>query len=165
MAFYNRFNLPKGYAYNEDQPRFYGIYWLLGLEDAVDEILNSRRELWAEFFPAEEFPGSSGWLPLLKEDSNLYVLDTANAADGRCPVLDFNEYDWPKPAFVSLEAMFDTLYHWANEGVLGIENGGVVGYYEGDPMRVVEIANRINPGLECWDAWLEYNINPPEYLR
>lgn len=152
VTFYRRFNLPPGYAGSADQPHFYGIYWFLGLEDAVDELLNSRRELWAEFFAEEENPGSLGWFPLLQEDANLYVLDTASATDGRCPVLDFGEYDAPQPAFVSLEAMFDTLYHWVNEGVLGIEQGGVVGDYAGDRKRVAEIARRINPGLECWDA-------------
>ena len=32
IAFYSRFNLPRGYAYSSDQPTFYGIYWLLDPE-------------------------------------------------------------------------------------------------------------------------------------
>lgn len=150
VEFYSRFNLPKEYAYSQDQPWFYGIHWMLGLEDAVNEILNSRRELWEEFFPVEQYPDSLGWFPLLQEDANLYVLDTVNAVSGRCPVLHFSEYDDPHPAFVSLEAMFDTLYHWVHEDVLGVEHGGVAGSYKGDLRRVVEIANRVNPGIGYW---------------
>lgn len=163
--FYRHFNLPGAYAYQADQPHFYGIHWLLGLEDAVEELLTSRRELWAEFCPVESYPGRPGWFPLLQEDANLYVLDTANTVDGRCPVLEFSEYDDPKPVFASLEAMFETLYRWVQEDVLGVKHGGVVGYYHGDPRRVVAIANELNPGLDVWNAWLEYKLHPPGYLR
>ena len=162
--FYRQFGVVKDHASREDQPKFYGGHWLLSLEEAVNELADWR-EIWYQFAPEERDPRDVGWLPFLQEDANLYVLDTVSTVEGRCTVLEFGEYDGPKPAFVSLEAMFDTLYHWVNEGVLKIENGGVAGYFEGDARRVVEIAARINPGLDFWPAWLEYKTNPPEYLR
>ncbi|HEU4885407.1 MAG TPA: hypothetical protein VFT45_24380 [Longimicrobium sp.] len=147
IDFYRAFSLPAGYQYSDDQPTLYGIYWLLALEDAVEQ-----HALRADLYPsAEEAPaGSAGWFPLLQEDANFYMLNTAHIAEGACAILDVSEYDDARTAFVSMEAMFDTLYHWVLEGALPIEDGHVAGDYEGDPERVAEIAARFNPGVGRW---------------
>lgn len=149
MEFYGRFSLPRGYQHSGDQPTLYGIYWLLGLEDAVEQY-SLRREAGAYRSPEEVLAGSAGWFPLLQEDANFFVLNTAHADGGSCAVLNVSEYADVRTAFVSMEAMFDTLYHWVAEGALPVEAGHVAGDYEGDPVRVADIAARLNPGVGLW---------------
>ena len=149
MEFYGRFDLPRGYQHSEDQPTLYGIYWLLGLEDAVEQY-GARKEAGSSRSPEEVLAGSAGWFPLLQEDANFYMLNTAHAHAGSCAVLNVSEYADVRTAFVSMEAMFDTLYHWVQEGALPVEAGHVAGDYEGDPVRVAEIAARFNPGVGLW---------------
>jgi hypothetical protein len=149
MEFYGRFSLPRGYQYSDDQPTLYGIYWLLGLEDAAEQYVAQKED--GLYQSADEvLDGAAGWFPLLQEDANFYMLNTAQIADGACAVLDVSEYDDVRTAFVSMEAMFDTLYHWVAEGALPVERGHVAGDYEGDPVRVSEIAARFNPGVGRW---------------
>jgi hypothetical protein len=145
VAFYSHFNLPAGYQYSPDQPTFFGIYWLLSLEDAVEQY---KIRCSSEYFEEQV----SGWLPLLQEDANFYLLDTAHRTGDTCPIIYLPEYDGPEVTFVSLEAMFDTLYYWVQDGVLEIESGHVAGDYEGDPVGVARIAARINPGVERWES-------------
>jgi hypothetical protein len=149
IDFYSRFGLPPGYQYSEDQPTLYGIYWLLGLEDAVDQY-RVLKETGLHSPDEERLAGSAGWFPFLQEDANFYMLNTARVAEGACAILDVSEYGDLRTAFVSMEAMFDTLYHWVVEGALPVEAGHVAGDYEGDPVRVAEIAARFNPGVGLW---------------
>ena len=149
VEFYGRFSVPSGYQYAEDQPTLYGIYWLLGLEDAVEQY-GLRRKAGAYQSPDEVLAGSGGWFPLLQEDANFFMLNTAHADGGSCAILNVSEYADVRTAFVSMEAMFDTLYHWVVEGALPVEAGHVAGDYEGDPVRVAEIAARFNPGVGLW---------------
>jgi hypothetical protein len=149
VDFYGRFSLPSGYQYAEGQPALYGIYWLLSLEDAVEEYRAAKEE-GRHQAPEEVLAGSAGWFPLLQEDANFFMLNTAHAAEGSCAILNVSEYADVRTAFVSMEAMFDTLYHWVVEGVLPVEAGHVAGDYEGDPVRVSEIAARFNPGVGLW---------------
>jgi prepilin-type processing-associated H-X9-DG protein len=107
VDFYGRFGLPRGYQYSDDQPTLYGIYWLLGLEDAVEQYGAQKRDGLYQS-PEEVAAGSAGWFPLLQEDANFYMLNTAYA------------------------------------------DGHVAGDYEGDPVRVAEIAARFNPGVGLW---------------
>jgi hypothetical protein len=149
IDFYGRFSVPPGYQHSEDQPTLYGIYWLLSLEDAVEQY--TARELdQAYSSPEEVLAGSAGWFPLLQEDANFFMLNTAHADGGSCAILNVSEYADVRTAFVSMEAMFDTLYHWVVEGALPVEAGHVAGDYEGDPVRVSEIAARFNPGVGLW---------------
>jgi hypothetical protein len=143
ITFYSHYDLPQGYQYNSDQPTFFGIFWLLSLEDALREY-ELRRS--SDYFRQQE----SGWFPLLQEDPNFYYLDTARTSGDICPIIGGSEYIEPDVVFISLEAMFDTMYAWIEEGVLEIEAGHVAGDYTGDPERVAEIAARFNPGVECW---------------
>ena len=149
IEFYGRFNLPSGYQQSEDQPALYGIYWLLSLEDAVEQY-RAAREDGRYQSPEEVLAGSAGWFPLLQEDANFYMLNTARTDEGSCAILTVSEYADVRTAFVSMEAMFDTLYHWVAEGALSVEAGHVAGDYEGDPVRVSEIAARFNPGVGLW---------------
>ena len=149
IDFYSRFSLPPGYQHSEDQPTLYGIYWLLALEDAVEQY-GVQKEAGLYQSPEEVLAGGAGWFPLLQEDANFYMLNTAHVADGACAVLHASEYSDVRTAFVSMEAMFDTLYHWVAEGALPIEAGHVAGDYEGDPVHVAEIAARFNPGVGLW---------------
>jgi hypothetical protein len=149
IEFYGRFSLPRGYQYSEDQPTLYGIYWLLNLEDAVEEY-RAAKEDGRYQSPEEVLAGSAGWFPLLQEDANFFMLNTAHTAEGSCAILNVSEYADVRTAFVSMEAMFDTLYHWVVEGALPVEAGHVAGDYEGDPVRVSEIAARFNPGVGLW---------------
>jgi hypothetical protein len=149
VDFYSRFSLPGGYQYSEDQPTLYGIYWLLGLEDAVEQYSAQKADGLYQS-PEEVLAGSAGWFPLLQEDANFYMLNTAHTDGGSCAVLSVSEYADARTAFVSMEAMFDTLYHWVREGALSVESGHVAGDYEGDPVRVAEIAARFNPGVGLW---------------
>ncbi|HEX6373906.1 MAG TPA: hypothetical protein VF006_33565 [Longimicrobium sp.] len=149
IDFYGRFSLPPGYQHAEDQPTLYGIYWLLSLEDAVEEY-RAQKENGLHQSPEEVLAGSAGWFPLLQEDANFYMLNTAHVDGGSCAILTVSEYADVRIAFVSMEAMFDTLYHWVSEGALPVEAGHVAGDYEGDPVRVSEIAARFNPGVGLW---------------
>ncbi|HEX6912144.1 MAG TPA: hypothetical protein VF142_17205 [Longimicrobium sp.] len=149
MEFYGRYSLPPGYQHSADQPTLYGIYWLLGLEDAVAEY-TARTQDGAPASPQDALAGSTGWFPLLQEDANFFMLNTAHADGGSCAVLNVSEYADVRTAFVSMEAMFDTLYHWVVEEALPVEAGHVAGDYEGDPVRVAEIAARFNPGVGLW---------------
>jgi len=149
MEFYGRFSLPPGYQYGNDQPTLYGIYWLLALEDAVEQY-TLLREIEADLSAEEVRPGSSGWFPLLQEDPNFYMLNTAQVDGGSSAILNVSEYADARTAFVSMEAMFDTFYHWVVEGALPVEAGHVAGDYEGDPVRVAGIAARFNPGVGLW---------------
>jgi SMI1/KNR4 family protein SUKH-1 len=145
VAFYSHFNPTKGYQYSADQPTFFGGYWLLNLEDAAQECKFRRS---ADCYDAGR---EGGWFPLLQEDANFYLLDTDRKTGDGCPVVQRSEYDVePNVMFVSLEAMFDTLFLWVQEGVLEIESGHVAGDYHGDPARVAEIAASINPGVQHW---------------
>jgi hypothetical protein len=149
IDFYSRFSLPSGYQHSDHQPTLYGIYWLLGLEDAVEQY-GVQKEAGLYQSPEEVLAGSAGWFPLLQEDANFYMLSTAHADGGACAILNVSEYADVRTAFVSMEAMFDTLYHWVVEGALPVEAGHVAGDYEGDPVRVAEIAARFNPGVGLW---------------
>ena len=149
IDFYSRFGLPPGYQHSEDQPTLYGIYWLLSLEDAVDHYAAQKRDARYQA-PDEVLAGSAGWFPLLQEDANFYMLNTAHADGGSSAILNVSEYADVRTAFVSMEAMFDTLYHWVLEGALPVEAGHVAGDYEGDPAHVAEIAARFNPGVGLW---------------
>jgi hypothetical protein len=146
IEFYGRFSLPSGYQHSEDQPTLYGMYWLLGLEDAVEEYGARKRDE----SPEKVLAGSAGWFPLLQEDANFFMLNTAHVDGGACAILTVSEYADVRTAFVSMEAMFDTLYHWVVEDALPVEAGHVAGDYEGDPLRVAEIAARFNPGVGLW---------------
>lgn len=149
IEFYRQFNLPSGYQHSEDQPTLYGIYWLLGLEEAVEQYTEQKRD-GSYQSPEEVLAGSAGWFPLLQEDANFFMLNTAHTDAGSCAILNVSEYADVRTAFVSMEAMFDTLYHWVVEGALPVEAGHVAGDYEGDPVRVAEIAARFNPGVGLW---------------
>jgi hypothetical protein len=149
MEFYGRFDLPSGYQHSQDQPTLYGMYWLLGLEDAVEAYGRHRRD-GSPSSAEGVLEGSAGWFPLLQEDASFFMLNTARVVGGTCAILTVSEYAGVRTAFVSMEAMFDTLYHWVVEGALPVEAGHVAGDYEGDPVRVAEIAARFNPGVGLW---------------
>jgi len=149
IEFYGRYSLPSGYQHAEGEPTLYGIYWLLGLEDAVEQYLARQRD-GSRRQPEEVLAGSAGWFPLLQEDANFFMLNTAHTHEGSCAILNVSEYAPVRTAFVSMEAMFDTLYHWVVEDALPVEAGHVAGDYEGDPVRVSEIAARFNPGVGLW---------------
>jgi hypothetical protein len=128
IAFYSHFNLPRGYQYSADQPTFFGIYWLLGLEDAIDQY-GVRRSIG--YFEKQE----SFWFPILQDDANYYLLDTARINGNACPIIESANFDAPQATFVSLEAMFDTMYYWVEDGVLAIESGHIAGDYEGHAVQ------------------------------
>lgn len=147
IIFYSHYNLPKGYQFNSDQPTFFGTFWLLSLEDAVEEYKFRRLN---NFFEGRD----NAWFPLLQEDANFYYLDVAQIADGTCPITEGSEYMIvPEIKFTSLKAMFDTMYYWIYEGVLQVVEGHVAGDYEGNPKRVAEIASRINSGVKHWEPY------------
>ncbi|HST60717.1 MAG TPA: SMI1/KNR4 family protein [Longimicrobium sp.] len=150
IAFYSRFNFANGYQYTGDQPTFYGIYWLLSLEDAVEQYtLRAQHRFYYD--DDDEVPAEvRGWFPLLQEDGNYYMLDTAHPCGGPCAVVDVSTHCDSVVAFVSMQAMFDTLYHWVQEGIVPVEKGHVGGAYDGDPLRVAQIAARFNPGVGSW---------------
>jgi hypothetical protein len=153
IQFYERYSLPKGYQYGTDQPHFFGIYWMLGLEDAVEQYQFNE---YSDYFSAENesFPGenegSGGWFPFLQEDANFYLLDTFHTANGLCPIIQVPEAGGPEPKFVSMTAMFETMYDWIKEAALAVEDGHLVGNYEGDRVTVGQIAERHNPGVASW---------------
>ena len=149
IDFYSRFSLPPGYHHAEGQPTLYGIYSLLSLDDGVEQYCAQKREGRYQS-PEAVQAGSGGWFPLLQEEANFYMLNTAHTDGGSCAILKVAEYADIRTAFVSMEAMFDTLYHWVLEGALPVEAGHVAGDYEGDHLRVAEIAARFNPGLGLW---------------
>lgn len=160
MQFYEHYSLPKGYQYipkypdGRGQPTFYGIYWMLGLEDAIEpNQLNWFRGNYVvedEFYPGEH-EGVAGWVPFLQEDASFYLLDTFHASNSLCPVISMPKAFGPEIAFASMTAMFETMYDWVNEGVLAVEEGHVVGDYDGDSVKVGQVAFRHNPGIASWE--------------
>lgn len=147
LDFHRHFNLPKGYAYGPDQPTFYGIYWLLGLEDAVAFWLERRSY---DFLEEREHD----WFPVLQEDGNAYLVDTVADPQGSHRIVKVFHACPLEVEFISLTAMFDAFYRWLHDGVLKIEDGHVAGDYDGDPQRVAQIAARLNPGVETWRSRL-----------
>ena len=153
LQFYEYYSLPRGYQYipkypnGMGQPTFYGIYWMLGLEDAAEDY-----KKWVTMEEYEEYEGSRGWLPFLQEDAYYYLLDTAFSSQNLCPVLSLPEAFEPEPAFVSMAAMFETMYDWVNENALAVEEGHLAGAYAGDPVKVGQIAVRHNPGIARWEC-------------
>jgi hypothetical protein len=143
FEFYSTFSLPSGYQYQPDSPTFFGIFWMLGLADAVKEYISRRK---SEYIKENEI----GWFPILQEDPNFYYFDTEKTNGNVCPIIGGSEYIEPAPVFISLQAMFDTMYEWVSEGVLRIENGHIEGEYKGDLKKVANIAARNNPGIERW---------------
>ena len=160
LQFYEHYSLPKGYQYipkypdGRGQPSFFGMYWMLGLEDAIEQYqLRGLKELWvaeAESFPGE-YEGAASGVLFLQEEGSFYVLDTFHTVNGLCPVIDLPREFWPEVVFVSMAAMFETMYDWVNEGVLAVEEGHVAGDYDGDPIKVGQIAVRHNPGIASWE--------------
>ncbi len=160
LQFYAHYSLPKGYQYipkypnGLGQPSFFGIYWMLGLEDAIDKY---RSRNYSEIFTAEnefisgENEGSSGWFPFLEVHGDTYLLNTFHAAGGLCPIIHVFRDSGPEPEFTSMTAMFETMYDWVNEGVLAVEEGHVAGDYDGDSVKVGQIAVRHNPGIASWE--------------
>ena len=152
LQFYEHYSLPKGYQYipkypnGMGQPTFYGIYWMLSLEDAVEDY-----KKWVMMEEYQEYEGSRGWLPFLQEDSYYYLLDTAFDSQSLCPVISLPEAFDPEPEFVSMTAMFETMYDWVNEGVLAVEEGHIAGSYSGDRVKVGQVAVRHNSGIESWE--------------
>lgn len=160
LQFYEHYSLPKGYQYipkcpnGRGQPSFFGMYWMLGLEDAIDKY---RSRNYSEIFTAaDEFisgenEGSRGWFPFLEAHGDTYLLDTFHETGGPCPIIHVFRDSGPEPEFVSMAAMFETMYDWVNEGALAVEEGHVAGDYEGDPIKVGQIAVRHNPGIASWE--------------
>jgi hypothetical protein len=87
----------------------FGLYWLLGLEDATEQY-GVRRSIG--YFEKQE----SFWFPVLQDDANYYLFDTARTNGNVCPIIESANLDEPHVAFVSLEAMFDTMYYWVEVG-------------------------------------------------
>lgn len=169
IQFYERYSLPKGYQYETDQPHFFSIYWMLGLEDAVEQYQFNE---YSDYFSAENesFPGenegSGGRLPFLQEDANFYLLDTFHTANGLCPIIHVPEAGGPEREFVSMTAMFETMYDWVTEGALAVREGHLIGKHEGDQVTVGQIAERHNPGIAPWKSNALgrvsiYSIDPP----
>jgi hypothetical protein len=148
VDFYRHFDVEPGYAYGPDQPTFYGIYWLLGIEDAVDEW--QRRRSYDFMNPIEQ-----QWFPIIAEGNNQYLVDHLPGPDGAHPIISSFYAMEPAVEFRDLTAMFDTLFAWADSGAVPVVDGHVAGDYDGDPARVREIAARLNPGVAHWtdDRW------------
>ena len=143
VDFYSQSNLPEGYSYLPEQATFYGIYWLAGLKDAV-KLWQFRRSL--DFLEEREHD----WFPFLQEDGNGYLVDTVADSEGNHNIISVFHALEAEVVFLNLTAMFDTFYHWLDEGVLPINSGHVAGDYEGDPKQVAQIAVKHNPGIEHW---------------
>ncbi len=160
LQFYEHYSLPKGYQYipkhpnGLGQPSFFGIYWMLGLEDAIDKYRSRNySEIFTaadEFIPGEN-EGSSGWFPFLESNGDTYLLDTFHETGNLCPIIHVFRDSGPESEFVSMTAMFETMYDWANEDVLAVEEGHMVGDYDGDSIKVGQIAVRHNPGIASWE--------------
>ena len=144
LDFYSYFNFPKRYMYGADQPSFYDIYPLLGLEDAV-ESWHFRRTLG--FYRDYELK----WFPFLQMEGKAYLVDCVPSDTGHHQIIDEFIACTTEVKFLSLTAMFNTLYDWVHEGVLSAESGCIAGDYTGDQQRVREIALRHNPGIEHWE--------------
>ena len=93
---------------------------------------------------------SGGWFPFLEAGGDFYLLDTTHAGDSLCPVIGKLRDGGPQPEFVSMTAMFETMYDWVTEGVLTVKDGHLLGDYEGDPVKVGHIAAWYNPGISSW---------------
>lgn len=132
VEFYEAFDLVPHYQDGADQPAFYGIYWLLSFEDAV-ELWRERRSYdfletrWREAFP------------ILQEDANTYIVELEADPQGHHTIVNDFRGDQPRPEFLTLTTMFDTFAAWLTLGALP---GGpnVPGHYEGDRARVADIA-------------------------
>lgn len=143
IEFYRHYDLPRGYFYEADQPSFYGIYWLLGLEDAVAFWQERRSYDFLE-------PREHDWFPFLQEGGNAYLVDLIATSGANHRVISIFHGLEPHVEFLDLTAMFDTFHAWLKEGVLPIEDGRVGGDYQGEPRHVAEIAARLNPGIDYW---------------
>jgi hypothetical protein len=143
LEFYQAFDLVHHYQYSAEQPSFYGIYWLLSFDDAVEQWRERRgydflEKRWREAFP------------ILQEDANTFTVDlAADAAGNHHVVNDFNGVE-PHPEFLTLTTMFDTFAAWLTSGALPDGTPNVPGHYEGDRDRIAGIAAGLNPGIECW---------------
>lgn len=140
IDFYSRFNLPQGYSDGPDSPAFYGIYWLAGLEDAVQEW-KFRHSLG--IYDEHELKR----FPFLIEDDNRYLVDLVPDAGGSHRIISEFHACGSRVQFRSLEAMFDTFYDCACEGLVDIESGHIDNYLDVTCERTNEIATRHNPGI------------------
>jgi hypothetical protein len=145
LEFYESFDLVHHYHYEPEQPSFYGIYWLLSFDDAVELWLERRSYDFLEPRWREAFP-------ILQEDGNAFTVDLVADTAGRHNIVnDFNT-DEPHAEFLTLATMFDTFATWMTSGALPGGSANVPGHYEGDWDQVAGIAARLNPGIECWTA-------------
>ncbi len=150
-AFYCAFDLVPHYQYGPDQPTFYGIYWLMSFQDALQSWVERRsydflEPRWRESFPLMQEGG-----PLMQKDGSVYLIDTEVNANGDHQVVhDFYCLD-PTPEFTSVASMFDTFTAWMACGALPAASGTVPGHYEGDDEMIRTIAARLNPGILRWN--------------
>lgn len=141
--FYGAFDLVRGYQYRPDQPTFYGIYWLLSFEDALNEWDYRRSNDYAE-------PPWQDAFPFLQEDGNGFLVAAQADERGNHRIIDSFLGEIPAATFSNLAAMFDTFTEWLSSGALTVADGRVPGYYDGDARGVYEIAARLNPGITWW---------------
>ncbi|MGV0593022.1 hypothetical protein [Mycolicibacterium porcinum] len=142
--FYRAFNLVPGYQYELDQPSFYGIYWLLSFEDALEQWEYRRSNEYAD-------PPWQDAFPFLQEDCNAYLVETQADENGNHKVINDFKGEIPEAVFSNLAAMFDTFTEWLSTGALPVGHGHVPGFYEGEQRHVYEVAARLNPGISWWD--------------
>jgi hypothetical protein len=143
LEFYGSFNLVHHYQYEPEQPSFYGIYWLLSFDDAVELWLERRGYDFLEPRWREAFP-------ILQEDANTFTVDLVVDPGGDHNVInDFNG-DEPRPEFQTMTTMFDTFAAWLTSGALPGGSPNVPGHYEGDRSHVARIAAGLNPRIDCW---------------
>ena len=142
--FYRAFNLVPGYQYELDQPAFYGIYWLLSFEDALEEWEYRRSNEYAD-------PPWQDAFPFLQEDCNAYLVETQADENGNHKEINDFKGEIPEADFSNLAAMFDTFTEWLSTGALPVGHGRVPGFYVGAQQHVYEVAARLNPGISWWD--------------
>lgn len=147
--FYENFGFQAHYQYEASEPTFFGSYWILNLQEAVDKYLESR-DFFNEFYL--EYPNRFGWFPFLTDDSCNYYLDTANAESGACPIIQVVHGGEPIVTFSSLTKMFETFYRWLHEEALCIEDGSLQVPYDGNRKLVGLIARTCNPDVELWNC-------------
>jgi hypothetical protein len=143
VEFYRNFDVQPGYAYLPDQPTFYGIYWLLGIEDAVTEWRDRRSYDFME-------PVEQQWFPIVAEGNNCYLVDDLPDVGGHHGVISSFYALEPEREFLTLATLFDTLHEWASTGAVPVVDGHVAGDYDGEPLLVRAIAARLNPGVAHW---------------
>jgi len=156
LQFYEHYSLPKGYQHipkypnGMGQPTFYGLYWMLGLEDAIEQYYfrdySASYTAEDEFFPGEHH-GSGAWFLFLEDDASLYLLDTFHEVNSLCPVISVHREYGPEPEFLSMSAMFETMYDWVNESALAVKEGHVDMNHN---TTVGQIAIRHNPEIARW---------------